>query len=233
MRIGAPDIDLEGIDADKIALLEGVPSEKRRAVLRCMGAGVLTFKRGSSLKEVLVKPQSTFYLLTGVVRIMRIDVRGERTILCDCDSNTPLFSSDFPSFFGSDDIQIEALEQCKVLDFSISREVEGCACCVKYVSTVRENMSKGLFAANEQLLIRLDIVSRRTIRSKLEAFLATQARLHGSTSFEVNMSRQDLADYLCVERSALSREIGKMRDEGLIECNKGRFVLSNAMNPLF
>jgi CRP-like cAMP-binding protein len=72
---------------------------------------------------------------------------------------------------------------------------------------------------------RIEITSKRSTREKLLAYLAVQARLAGSNDFEIPFDRQELADYLEVERSGLSAEIGKLRREGVIENQKNRFVL--------
>ena len=213
------------IVAGEIRLFDGIPLEKRLHVLKCVNARILHFGKGSSLKEALIKPGSTQYLIKGRARIMRIDECGERTILCDCDPDAPLFSSDVPTVFSSREMQIVALENCSVIEFSIPKEIEGRACCMVHVGRMRNNVVQGLNGLNALLLKHLDIVSRRTIRSKICAYLTWQAERAGKRSFDIQMKRQDLADYLCVERSALSRELGKMRDEELISCEKGSFVI--------
>ena len=56
-------------------------------------------------------------------------------------------------------------------------------------------------------------------------YLLSQAKLHNSSSFTIPYDRQELADYLSVERSAMSTEIGKLRKEGILECKKNYFRL--------
>ena len=72
---------------------------------------------------------------------------------------------------------------------------------------------------------RIEITSKRTTRDKLLAYLNLQAKKAGSESFDIELDRQELADYLEVERSGLSAEIGKMRKEGIIENHKNHFEL--------
>jgi len=217
--------DLEEMATIDTKLLADVPFDKRRSVLRCMDARVFRYARGASLKERLERISGTLYLVKGSARVERLDAKGERSILCDCEADTPLASCDIPNIFGGDDTQITTLENCVVVHFDFSKEIEGCPCCMKYVGCVRKNVLRQLSASNDQLMRRLDILSHRSIRSKIAAFLVAQADRVGSDCFEVNMTRQELADYLCVERSALSREIGKMRSEGLFDCVKGRFKI--------
>ena len=70
---------------------------------------------------------------------------------------------------------------------------------------------------------KVDVVSKRTIREKLLAYLSIQALQQDSRYFEIPFGRVELAEYLCVDRSALTRELAKMKDEGLIDYHKNAF----------
>jgi CRP-like cAMP-binding protein len=72
---------------------------------------------------------------------------------------------------------------------------------------------------------RIDITSKRTTRDKLLAYLSFQSKKAGSKSFKIPFDRQELADYLEVDRSGLSAEISKLRNEGVLESNKNQFKL--------
>ena len=72
---------------------------------------------------------------------------------------------------------------------------------------------------------RIEVTSKRTTREKLMAYLTFQSKKSNSRSFDIPFDRQELADYLEVERSGLSAEISKLRKEGIIESNKNHFVL--------
>lgn len=74
-------------------------------------------------------------------------------------------------------------------------------------------------------LEKVEHISRRSMREKILSFLSAQAVKNGSDSFTIPFSRQELADYLSVDRSALSSELGRMRDEGLIRFRKSRFEI--------
>jgi CRP-like cAMP-binding protein len=68
-------------------------------------------------------------------------------------------------------------------------------------------------------------ISRRTTRQKLLAYLLSEAEANGSASFTIPFNRQELADYLCVDRSAMSAELGRMRDEGILSFYRNSFKL--------
>ena len=88
---------------------------------------------------------------------------------------------------------------------------------------------KNLFFAisekNRKLMAKIGYISNRTTRNKLLAYFSDEAKRHNSASFDIPFNRQQLADFLSVDRSAMSNELSKMRDEGLLEFNKNHFTL--------
>lgn len=78
---------------------------------------------------------------------------------------------------------------------------------------------------NAQLTRKIEHLSRTTTREKLLSYLSFQAQQLGKSSFEIPFNRQELADYLSVDRSAMSTELGKMRDEGLLDFKRNHFKL--------
>ena len=87
------------------------------------------------------------------------------------------------------------------------------------------NLLKIVATRNLEFNKKLDIMSRRTTREKLMAYLLEEAKRNGSNSFTIPYDRQSLADFLSVERSAMSAEISKLRKEGVLESEKNRFKL--------
>jgi len=75
------------------------------------------------------------------------------------------------------------------------------------------------------LVAKIGHITKRNTREKLLSYLSSQAKIAGSDTFEIPFDRQGLADYLAVERSALSAEMSKMRKEGLIAYHKNHFTL--------
>jgi CRP-like cAMP-binding protein len=78
---------------------------------------------------------------------------------------------------------------------------------------------------NSVLMRKIEHVTHRTTRKKLLSYLSFQAGQMKSNIFEIPFNRQELADYLSIDRSAMSSELGRMRDEGLLNFNKHRFEL--------
>ena len=78
---------------------------------------------------------------------------------------------------------------------------------------------------NLRLNEKLTHMGQRTTRAKLMSYFSAEAQRRGGYEFDIPFSRQQLADYLGVERSGLSLELGKMRDEGLLDFHKSHFLL--------
>ncbi|MBR3031699.1 MAG: winged helix-turn-helix domain-containing protein [Clostridiales bacterium] len=90
---------------------------------------------------------------------------------------------------------------------------------------IRETLTLQYSQKNKSLVQKLDHISRRTTREKLISYLSAEARRQNSASITIPYNRQQLADFLSVDRSAMSNELCKMRDEGLIVFKKNRFQL--------
>jgi CRP-like cAMP-binding protein len=88
-----------------------------------------------------------------------------------------------------------------------------------------KNLVKDLAQKNILLMRKMEYITRRTTREKLLAYLSFQAQQSKSDTFKIPYNRQELADYLSIDRSAMSSELGRMRTEGILRCNKNNFVL--------
>ena len=118
-----------------------------------------------------------------------------------------------------------AIEDSTVIFFDIKRIITVCSNACRFHSMVVQNLFFAIAEKNRRLVQKLDCMSRRTTREKLIAYLSEEAKRQGSGSFSIPFNRQQLADYLSVDRSAMSNELCKMRDEGLIEFERNQFML--------
>lgn len=217
---------IQTIPAEDIALLSGIPAEKRGAVLRCLKARTTSFSKDSYLVSHASPASCTRYLIEGAARIIRYDVAGNRSILGTYEKGSVVSSDITPLFYAETGIDIIASENCTTLDFSITQDIEGCACCVKYINQIKGNIINSLAESNLQLMHRLEALSCRSTRDKILTYLEEQSERTGQVVIEIPYNRQELADFLCIERSALSRELGKMQREGIISFDRNRFRLN-------
>ncbi|MEG0016983.1 MAG: Crp/Fnr family transcriptional regulator [Gordonibacter sp.] len=212
---------------DSLELLKGIPSEKHRAVLRCLDARLSHFDKGDLLADRDSTPTCTRYLTSGAALILRYDIEGNRSILGSYRNGSVIESDMSPQFRQANGLDIVATEPCTTFDFSISQKIEGCACCIKYINLIKGNLVQSLADTNLGFLKRLDTLAHRSTREKVLAFLREQSHEAGTRTFSIPYNRQELADYLYIERSALSRELGSMRHEGMISFERNVFCLTD------
>ena len=186
-------------------LFEGVSRQDMEAMLQCMQARVIDVPKGGA--------------------VFRDDFDGNRAIQATIQPGE-LFGETFAcAGVGRLPVSVEADQSSRVLLIRLKRIIETCPSACGFHNRVVLNLLKVLAAKNLLLNRKLEIVSRRTTREKLMAYLSFQARAAGSNHFAIPFDRQGLADYLGVDRSALSAEIGKLRREGVLESDRSAFTL--------
>lgn len=230
MLKGEYDASLDSISFDDLDLMEGIPADRHRSVLRCLHAQISRFEKGTSLAKLARKKEAPLrYVLEGTVVFMRCDPEGNRSLLDTYPKGSIIIGGTGLLQLNGADIDIVALTDCTTIDFELTAEVDGCECCIKHVNRIRSNIIRALNTQNAALMTKLGLLASRSTREKIASYLRGCAATYNSTTFEITRSRQELADYLYVDRSALSRELSRMEKEGLISFDRNRFKLSPAL----
>lgn len=168
----------------------------------------------------------TGIVISGSVNIENIDLWGNVSLLSKV-SEGHVFAETY-AFTGeplmvdvtaSDNSRILFLNLKKLMDKSYSKK--------SWQSKILNNMLLISMQKNRILSNRIFCTSPKTIRDRLLIYLSNEAKKAGSQEFTISFNRQQLADYLNVERTALSKELGKMRDDRLIEFHKNKFILKD------
>ena len=207
------------------ALFEGIRPEDRRPMLGCLGARALDVPKNSFVFREGDPANLVGIVLKGSVQMVREDYYGNRSILARMEA---------PGMFGESfacadvkrfPVSVVAVEDSQVLLIDSRRITVTCANACGFHNQMIFNLLKVVANKNLVLNQKIEITSRRTTREKLMAYLLLQAKIHRSDTFTIPYDRQALADYLEVERSAMSAEIGKLRRDGIIDCEKSTFRL--------
>lgn len=209
----------------ELSLLNGIPEEKVDSVMRCLKAQTSSFEKGEMLAGRMLEFSHTRYLIEGEALIVRYDASGNRSILGSYRADSVVACELTPYFCTKNSLDIVANEPCKTIDFAITSEVEGCPCCIKYINRIRANLVDALTDMNMQLVKRLDTLANRSTRDKILSYLEEQSQGSVEKTFRIPYNRQELADYLYIERSALSRELSRMQREGIISYDKNDFTI--------
>jgi CRP-like cAMP-binding protein len=153
--------------------------------------------------------------------MVKEDLWGNKTMLLRIRKNE-LFGETFAC--GEDNQSVVTFlvsEDARILFMPFSRVMHSCTMACEFHHRLIENMVKIIANKNRDLMRKVEVVSKRTIREKLMTYLSIQAQ--GRRYFEIPLGRVELAEYLCVDRSALTRELAKMKDEGLLDYDKNCF----------
>lgn len=207
------------------ALFDGVNARDLRAMLGCLGGRTQDFDRGEAIFAAGSRAECVGIVLSGAAQVVMDDFYGNRTIHSRVEPGG-MFGEAF-ACAGVDrlPVTVEGVRPGRVMVIRLRRITETCSNACEFHNRMVMNLLKAMAAKNLQLNRKIEITSRRTTREKLMAYLMNQARLAQSGSFTIPFDRQALADYLCVERSALSAEIGRLRREGVLESEKSHFKL--------
>ena len=118
-----------------------------------------------------------------------------------------------------------ALEDSVIVTLDAMRVLTVCSSLCRFHTRVIQNLVFSISEKNRRLMHKLDHVSRRSTREKLISYLSEEAQLQGSTKIVIPFNRQQLADFLSVDRSAMCKELARMRDEGMLNFEKNSFEL--------
>lgn len=204
-------------------LFEGIQAEERNSMLSCIGYYVATFRKGNIIAFEDENIRNVGIVLSGSVDMVKEDVWGNKVLVARMGKNE-IFGESFA--WGKNKISAVTFvvsTDAKILMIPLDRVMHSCAnTCVCHRQLV-ENMVHIIADKNRDLIWKIEVISKRTIREKLLAYLSSQAQTQNSRYFEIPLGRTELAEYLCVDRSALTRELVKMRDDGLIDYDKNCF----------
>ena len=164
-------------------------------------------------------------LMEGSLHIRRDDYWGNRVII-NIVKPGDMFGESYLSRQDEAILNdVVAVEDSVVMFFDVKKVLTTCSAACHFHSMVVQNLFFAISDKNRDLVRKIGHMSKRTTRDKLISYLSEEAGRQGSSQIIIPLNRQQLADFLCVDRSAMSNELSKMRDEGMLEFEKNRFTL--------
>lgn len=206
-------------------LFAGVGDDEITSMLSCLGARLKTYKKGEYVFRQGEHISDITVLVEGDLHIQRDDYWGNRSILGQVTVGEMFGEAYAAQDSGALLNDVVAIEDSAVIFFDVKRILTTCSSTCRFHAIVVQNLFFAISEKNRKLVQKLGILSKRTTREKLISYLSEQAKKQNSGSFTIPFNRQQLADFLSVDRSAMSNELCKMRDEGLLEFDKNRFKL--------
>ena len=208
----------------RVPLFDGLTGPELSGILGCLGAKAVTVRKGVALFHEGDPADFIGIVLDGAVQVLREDYYGNRSILAHIGPKE-LFAESYAFAPGKTlPVSIVAAEDCRLILLDSSRITACCSNACAFHNQVIFNLLRLVASKNLALHRKIQITAQRTTRDKLMTYLLSVAKDQGP-SFRIPNDRQGLADYLEVDRSGLSTEIGKLRKEGILECDKNSFRL--------
>lgn len=212
---------------DRCAMFQGIGKESVLAMLKCMGAKVLSYNQGETIFAEGNLAEDIGIVLSGSAQIVKIDYFGNRSIMANVVEGEIFGESFACSGVDTLPVNVIATKNCQIMIINALRIISTCSNACEFHRQIIFNLLKVVATKNLVFNQKIEVTSKRSTREKLMTYLLIQAKNAGSNEFTIPFDRQELADYLEVDRSGLSAEIGKLRKEGVLECEKGRFVLNS------
>lgn len=205
-------------------LFENVDEADIEAMLGCLEAREAHFSEGEYVYTQGQRIDRVSVLAEGRLIVQNDDYWGNRSIITAV-SPGEMFGQ---AYLAGESVMndVVAAEDSVVISFDAERILTSCSSACRFHAAVTRNLCYSLSEANLRLVNKLAHMSKRTTREKLMSYLSFMAKQAGSSAFAIPFDRQQLADFLSVDRSAMSTELGKMRKEGLITYKRNRFSLN-------
>lgn len=201
----------------KCPLFAGVPEAELPGLLAAAGAQIRRYGTGSVLLQAGETAERFGIVLAGAAQLWKEDYQGNRALLARLEPGEP-FAEVFACLGTPLTVTAEAAGETAVLWLPyVSIASRGGQLC--------ENLLRSFAAKNLFLTGRIEHLSKRTLRQKALSYLSEQSLRAGSRSFRIPLNRQELADYLAADRSALSAVLSSLREEGVLTFHKNRFTL--------
>ncbi|MBQ8827544.1 MAG: Crp/Fnr family transcriptional regulator [Clostridia bacterium] len=209
----------------KCSLFDQIEDENLIRLLGCLGARVQEFDKKYTIIAEGNPAKYIGIVLSGSAQIIQVDYYGNRSILSIIEP-AQVFAEAFAcAEIRSIPVAVIANEPCEVMLIDCNHILHICTQNCGFHQQLIFNLMKDLAAKIIAFHQKIEIISKRSTREKLMAYLMFQSKKTGSNSFDIPFDRQELADYLEVDRSGLSAEISKLRNEGILESHRKHFEL--------
>lgn len=207
-----------------VGLFQGIASDDLETMLKCLSAEIKTVSRGEIILLSGNKPENVGIVFSGQLYVIREDYDGNRMIVTAIMSGDIFAETLCCAHVLESPVTVVADTDSVVMLLCFSRILNTCSNSCVFHTRLIANMLR--LIANKNLLLqnRMEIVSLKSVRLKVMRYLESLMHKQGQ-EFIIPFNREELADFLCVDRSALSHELARMKKEGLIEYRKNRFVV--------
>lgn len=206
-------------------LFLGISEDELKEMFQCFNARIKNYQDGEIVIRQGDMVKNIYLILNGAINIEKDSYWGRRIIVSQLGVNDNIALAFVASKNIESSIDAVSVGNTELLVLTYEKCTTMCSnVCVKHKLLIN-NLFEILSKENIELLQKIENISQKTIREKLLTYLSNESRKYKSNIFEITFNRQDLADYLNIDRSAMSFELSKMQKDGLIKFEKNKFML--------
>lgn len=209
----------------KSKIFDNIKKEDIGNMLNCLSAVERKYEKGEYILRTGDVINSVFMVAEGKIHILKEDYWGNQSIIAEAKEGE-LFGEVY-ACMGNIPLQVNAaaVKDSVIIELDINKVLTVCSSACEFHSRLIRNLISVIAEKNLNLTNKLECMSQRTIRDKIMSYLSMESQKNKNSKFDIPFNRQQLADFLSVDRSAMSKEMCKMRDEGIIKFNKNHFEL--------
>ena len=206
-------------------LFKGMSEEEISTVLDCLGSKESTYEKNNFIFSLEATNPTVGIILSGTVVVIKEDFWGNRSMLTKLGAGD-IFGEAFTCAKTEKlPVGVLASEKCEVLFIDYRKIINAPEIRYSFQNKLIQNMLVILAGKNVMLTQKIEHLMKRSTREKILSYLSAQALETGSHVFDISLSRQEMADYLAVDRSALSNELSKLQQEGFLTFRRNHFEL--------
>lgn len=205
-------------------LFQGMTAEEVRQILHCMSAKERRYQKGEFIYNMGDEISDIGIVTEGAVHVIKSDYWGNQTILAEIAPGE-IFGEAYACGDAPCMVSVVAVKPTVILKLNVQRILKVCPSTCTCHSRMISNLVSVMAQKNLRLTEKIEHMSKRNTGNKLLSYLSAQSEKCGKSSFTIPFNRQELADYLCVDRSAMSAELSKLREEGVLDFHKNYFIL--------
>ena len=207
-----------------VGLFKSIEASELESLLGCIGAEIKNIRRDGIVLLAGDEPRHVGIVLTGQLHIIREDYNGNRSLIAVLAPGDIFAEALCCAGVPYSPVTVMAEKDSVVMLLGFARILYTCSNSCSFHKKLIENTLRLIANKNLMLQSHMEIISLKSVRARvmryLESFMSKQGR-----EITIPLNREELADYLCVERSALSHELARMKNDGLIEYRKNRFLM--------
>lgn len=209
----------------KTDLFQNMAGDEIKSMLRCLNSTTKTYQKDEFIFLAGETKPAVGIVIYGSAQVIKENMQGDRLILKKLAVGD-MFGETYAGM-GIDTVPVSvvATQEIQVILFELRYILGTCKSACVYHQTLILNLMKNIAKKSAMLNEQMTYLSHKTIRGRLEAYLYEQADKTGGASFTIPFNRRELAEYLCMDRSAMIRELGKIKAEGIVSWDKNIFRL--------